>query len=1147
MGLRILNWDDFIRCHLEYLLAALLVGFSPFAVADVDGQFRYNSGTGRFEGYEGGAWKNVITSGTVTSVTPATGLVSGVITGTGTLNVDVGTTANKIMQVTSSTQIPAIDGFLITNVNATKLRSNNVATGTPAGSQVLMWNATTSQWNADVVTNASFSTMTSAQLAGIISDETGSGTLVFGTTPTFTTNLTSPLIIGGTGTTSTLTFKTTSGVGTTNADMIFQVGNNGGTEAMRILNSGNVGIGTTTPNYKIDVYGGDVNIASGQYYRYNGQPVISAITANTDYFLGGAGKLTATGSYITGAGPQALGSLTSGTENTAFGYYANGALTTGNYNTAIGENALQNQTSGDYNVALGRQAGYNVTTGGLNIYIGELAGYYDSSGATTINSTGSGNIVIGTQQNMLPSHTGSNQLNIGNLIFGTGLAAGSSVSTGNVGIGTTTPNSKLEIDGAKNTTLLNLNMTNPTAVSDYLAIDFNRGGSQNVGRITAYLDSATQSGGLTFATAPDGSTISERMRINYAGNVGIGTTTPAYKLDVNGDINVAAGSAYKYNGTSIIIASIALQNYFFGNAAGNLSMAGGSNTGVGFQSLNGNTTGTSNVSMGYQSMVNNTTGTSSVGVGYNTLYYQQTGGSNVAIGTQAGQGAAAYNSTGNTLVGERAGINLATGSGYNTFFGSAAGYGVTTGTHNIIIGDHENTGGNLTTGSYNIGIGWDMAFPSATASNQLNIGNLIFGTGMTTSTTVSTGKVGIGTTCPATSLEIAGSNAAIGTGWLDKGNLFIRSTDALAADKGGTLALGAVKDGSGGTFAAAKIHGKKLNGNSGEAGGYLAFEVGYNGASPYSFERMRIIDNGNVGIGTTTPAVPLHISTTSNPVVYFDVFANVVNQRLRRANGTPTVPTALAANDIIGNVSFTGYGATAFAANSSASIKAIATEAFTDSAQGGALTFSTITTGTTSIAERMRLDGSGNVGIGVTNPSYTLHVVGTAGLSTGTAWTNASDIRLKDIHGDYEYGLDEVVKLHSVRFNYKKNNPLGLPSDHAMTGFIAQEVEKIIPEAVQENKNGYLELNVDPIHWAVVNAVKQLKSLIDSIYERKADKSEIVELKARVEKAERENAERESATVIKTLAMEAENEKLKQENAEIKIRLDKIEKMLNSK
>jgi hypothetical protein len=66
------------------------------------------------------------------------------------------------------------------------------------------------------------------------------------------TSLTNPILIGGTTTTSTLTLRSTSGVGAAGADIIFQTGNNGATEAMRILNSGFVGIGTTGPIYKFD-------------------------------------------------------------------------------------------------------------------------------------------------------------------------------------------------------------------------------------------------------------------------------------------------------------------------------------------------------------------------------------------------------------------------------------------------------------------------------------------------------------------------------------------------------------------------------------------------------------------------------------------------------------------------------------------------------------------------------------------------------------------------------------------------------------------------------------------------------------------------------------------------------------------------------
>ncbi len=114
-------------------------------------------------------------------------------------------------------------------------------------------------------------TPSSANLASAVTDETGSGALVFGTsptiaTPTITTSATVPLVIGGTGTTSTLTLRSTSGVGTTGADIIFQAGNNGASEIMRLLNGGSVLINkasTDSPANKLDVQSTSVRFYSG--------------------------------------------------------------------------------------------------------------------------------------------------------------------------------------------------------------------------------------------------------------------------------------------------------------------------------------------------------------------------------------------------------------------------------------------------------------------------------------------------------------------------------------------------------------------------------------------------------------------------------------------------------------------------------------------------------------------------------------------------------------------------------------------------------------------------------------------------------------------------------------------------------------------
>ena len=110
--------------------------------------------------------------------------------------------------------------------------------------------------NASVAGIAAFNNITGYTAAGATG--TTSTNLVFSTSPTlvtpvFTTSARFPLHIGGTATTSTLTFKTTTGVGAAGADIIFQVGNNGATEAMRVLNSGFVGVGTNAPDSILNV------------------------------------------------------------------------------------------------------------------------------------------------------------------------------------------------------------------------------------------------------------------------------------------------------------------------------------------------------------------------------------------------------------------------------------------------------------------------------------------------------------------------------------------------------------------------------------------------------------------------------------------------------------------------------------------------------------------------------------------------------------------------------------------------------------------------------------------------------------------------------------------------------------------------------
>ncbi|UCG47412.1 MAG: tail fiber domain-containing protein [Phycisphaerales bacterium] len=121
--------------------------------------------------------------------------------------------------------------------------------------------------------------------------------------------------------------------------------------------------------------------------------------------------------------------------------------------------------------------------------------------------------------------------------------------------------------------------------------------------------------------------------------------------------------------------------------------------------------------------------------------------------------------------------------------------------------------------------------------------------------------------------------------------------------------------------------------------------------------------------------------------------------------------------------------------------------------------------------------GTGNVGIGTSSPSgYRLAVNGSAAKPGGGSWASFSDGRLKEVTGGYGLGLSQIAELQPVRYRYSDSNPLDLPADEQFVGVIAQEVQKVIPDAVQTDENGYLMVNNDPIIWATVNAVKELKA-----------------------------------------------------------------------
>ncbi|MBI3096811.1 MAG: hypothetical protein HYY93_00985 [Planctomycetes bacterium] len=250
------------------------------------------------------------------------------------------------------------------------------------------------------------------------------------------------------------------------------------------------------------------------------------------------------------------------------------------------------------------------------------------------------------------------------------------------------------------------------------------------------------------------------------------------------------------------------------------------------------------------------------------------------------------------------------------------------------------------------------------------------------------GDVGIGTTTPGSKLDVVGaSTASVGTFQVsspttlltgDYSTLEALNTNTTSNNFSGlgftTLDTLSVK------YGGASIQGVFTSHAAGAISADLVF--GTANASTSVAERMRILSNGKVGIGTTTPTSTLHVVGTSGAVVEFDTYGVSPIVKMRRANGTPGAPTGILINENLGTFSMSGYGATGFGNPGKASLKGIAAENWTDAAQGAHIALATTPIGSTASTERVRITAAGDVGIGTTTPGGSLTVASGRGQFT---------------------------------------------------------------------------------------------------------------------------------------------------------------------
>jgi hypothetical protein len=191
----------------------------------------------------------------------------------------------------------------------------------------------------------------------------------------------------------------------------------------------------------------------------------------------------------------------------------------------------------------------------------------------------------------------------------------------------------------------------------------------------------------------------------------------------------------------------------------------------------------------------------------------------------------------------------------------------------------------------------------------------------------------------------------------------------------------------------------------------------------------------------------------------------------KQSRGSTAAPTATLNGDILLQVSAYGYG-TAYAEQDY--FRMNATENWSGTARGCAVTFITTPNGTTSPSSYFTFAGNGDLSI----------TGNTATKNTGTTWANPSDVRLKRDVAPYARGLADILQLEPISYTLTA-------TDQQTCGLDAEKVRAVFPECVgttrmklqpeDEEETEVLTLDIHPILIALINAVKELAGRVSPV------------------------------------------------------------------
>jgi energy-coupling factor transporter ATP-binding protein EcfA2 len=370
----------------------------------------------------------------------------------------------------------------------------------------------------------------------------------------------------------------------------------------------------------------------------------------------------------------------------------------------------------------------------------------------------------------------------------------------------------------------------------------------------------------------------------FSQNVGIGTFTPVFKLDVkNGSINtdsvyrISTQTVLSVRGTGNLLVgknagriNTGSNNTFSGEGAGYSNTVGFGNTAYGFHTLYSNFNGAGNTAIGFQTLQNNIDGEANTAIGDGALYYNTGGKYNTAGGYTS-----LYDNVDgwyNTANGESALTRNLSGS-WNTAYGGHALAFNATGAKNTAIGYSALSYNE--SGTLNTGLGYNSDLIAGVLTNATAIGAnaradcsncMVLGSVTNINGATADVNVGIGVNSPNAKLSISSTgNELAGSA---TGNTLTTNAGFLSNAADSELSMANIGFMSGNNSSLGVRAYRTSMGNDWTSTALL-LEYDIDNTARVNSSYLALNANGNLGIGTITPGAKLHIQNGASGATPF--------------------------------------------------------------------------------------------------------------------------------------------------------------------------------------------------------------------------------------------------------------------------------------